>query len=59
MSLDTASAGTETLPPPERRALSKFLRNKAAVAGAVIVVQRPLDRPDKIVSVEIHEPFDD
>ncbi|RII43363.1 NUDIX hydrolase [Galactobacter valiniphilus] len=27
--------------------------------GAVIVVQRPLDRSDKIVSVEIHEPFDD
>lgn len=38
MSFETASAGTETLPPPERRALTKFLRNKAAVAGAVIVV---------------------
>lgn len=37
MSFETASVGTETLPPPERRALTKFLRNKAAVAGAVIV----------------------
>jgi 8-oxo-dGTP diphosphatase len=27
--------------------------------GAVIVAQRPVDHLDDIVSIEIHEPFDD
>ncbi len=29
---------SETLPPPEKRALKKFLRNKAAVIGATVVI---------------------
>jgi len=32
------AAATETLPPPERRSLKKFLRNRPAVVGLVIVL---------------------
>jgi peptide/nickel transport system permease protein len=38
VSLQAALPAAEALPPPERRTLKKFVRNRAAVVGATIVI---------------------